>query len=182
MKAQLRIENELKLLKEKHITEHDGDYSLEPEGRYWRGVRIGLEVALNILAESAPLPEARGAEEAALEIQLAVERIYANPDTSKGFGPQLRETIAAVLSKHMQHPTGWVPIETAPKDGTRILAYGGNKHQPLKVEIIHWYRGTWVPDGYTHGVVFIDHTHWQWLPAAPTAQEDEPEATQENTP
>ena len=50
MTAIQRIEKELKEVKLKYRTEHDDH---EP---YWRGVRVGLEVSLNILKESQGIP------------------------------------------------------------------------------------------------------------------------------
>jgi hypothetical protein len=67
--------------------------------------------------------------------------------------------------------TSWQPIETAPKDGTRILAL-----TEIGITIIHWGRvepfGTedeWTTDsvgpGYSFGPERV--THWMPLPAPP---------------
>lgn len=93
-KAEHRIEKELANLKATHVTEHDGDYSKEPEGRYWRGVRIGLEVALNILKESHHDGVGMDIEACAKEIHGFVQLSIANMKRI----PQ-RE-IEAIIRKH----------------------------------------------------------------------------------
>lgn len=92
---------------------------------------------------------------------------------------------------------GWKPIESAPKDGTRILAFGmadddyqrifidTNKPKVPVMEVIHWIEG-WYDDeidngdgtyrkekklGYSywkpHGPYYYKPTHWMPLPPAP---------------
>jgi hypothetical protein len=57
----------------------------------------------------------------------------------------------------------WQPIETAPKDGTCILAVF-----PSKSLRIAWYaRGRWTDDNL-HGL--IDPEYWQPLPELPTTE------------
>lgn len=45
----------------------------------------------------------------------------------------------------------WLPMDTAPKDGTRILAVATYKTRPARVEIIQWKpctnNGEWHRDG-----------------------------------
>jgi hypothetical protein len=66
----------------------------------------------------------------------------------------------------------WQKIETAPKDGTRILCYDGHN-----IEIAHWSSSVWVSREQSDGtwgswLVFnsrsdsesIDATHWMYLP------------------
>lgn len=76
---------------------------------------------------------------------------------------------------------GWQPIETAPKDGTHILAY----RSPLGIRVtnitnpptvVHWFGDSDEPGFYTsvneREPDYPFHpTHWQPLPDPPTAAE-----------
>lgn len=74
-------------------------------------------------------------------------------------------------------PNGWRPIETAPKDGTRLLLfYSGNLHNPTKSQFIdvgfysQWADDAW--DGWWEletGGNRIFPTHWMSLPLAPAS-------------
>ena len=68
----------------------------------------------------------------------------------------------------------WLPIESAPKDGTRIIGYS----EEMGVDFIHWQDyGEKYPDapvGWRDGFIRIyasdasDHpTHWQPFPEPP---------------
>ena len=66
-------------------------------------------------------------------------------------------------------PAGWTPIETAPRDGTDILAWR-DKLDPgdsPMMEVVYWHR-----DGKLWCVCEpwcrVEPTHWHPLPAAPT--------------
>ena len=67
----------------------------------------------------------------------------------------------------------WQPIETAPKDGTRILVPypifdpGNLTASPDRYEIIvvHWREVGWVSDGAW--MLHEDPTHWMPLPPPP---------------
>lgn len=71
---------------------------------------------------------------------------------------------------------GWRPIETAPKDGTMILAWmsGGAESRP-HYSLIHWFDfgwgGSWtitLPGlGSDPGYEDSAFTHWQPLPKPP---------------
>lgn len=72
--------------------------------------------------------------------------------------------------------SGWQPIETAPKDGTRILLGGGKMFcealedwvtAPLSAQ---WEHSYWLVGGTESGYVCLgvdDPTHWMPLPAPP---------------
>jgi hypothetical protein len=62
---------------------------------------------------------------------------------------------------------GWQPIETAPKDGTRILIWVEGR-----ALIVHWQGPPHAPEDWPQGwrcTMFIhpDATYWMPLPAAP---------------
>jgi hypothetical protein len=72
--------------------------------------------------------------------------------------------------------TAWMPIETAPKDGTRILAYqpdgqwrGNNPDRRERQEVVYWHQpGNPAADGFW--MPYLRPTHWMPLPAPPTAE------------
>lgn len=86
------------------------------------------------------------------------------------------DSLAAAIAAALKAARGgWMPIETAPKDGTRILAiWNGVRH------IIYWHTapavpGTrfgpvarWMPDSNRVAVNY-EPTKWRPLPALPEA-------------
>jgi hypothetical protein len=80
---------------------------------------------------------------------------------------------AMVKRLAIQHglPTGWQPIETAPKDGTRFIAWHEGRSG-----FFHWQGndGTNRPVGWRDDFIYVypegdlnGPTHWQPLPEAP---------------
>ena len=64
------------------------------------------------------------------------------------------------MSYALDAPTfGWQPIETAPRDGTRILACGGET-----VEVIFWANGWFNQSAEISTWQTWPPTHWQPLP------------------
>lgn len=61
--------------------------------------------------------------------------------------------------RELEAAQAWRPIETAPKDGTRILAYGG-----WGIAIIWW--SSWL-EWYDGEGAHLEPTHWQPLPSPP---------------
>ena len=61
----------------------------------------------------------------------------------------------------------WQPIETAPRDGAQILAYGAHQHYPEEytTKIQWWSDGI---NGWGATGVSIIPTHWMPLPKPPT--------------
>lgn len=58
----------------------------------------------------------------------------------------------------------WQSMKTAPRDGTRVLVYGGMKEGGAYVDICQFYHGRWTiewMDGHE------EPTHWQPLPSPP---------------
>ena len=57
---------------------------------------------------------------------------------------------------------GWQPIETAPKDGTRVLLW----IEPVKIAMpFAWQDGRWMGDDYPLNMAWP--THWMPLPEPP---------------
>jgi hypothetical protein len=70
----------------------------------------------------------------------------------------------------------WMPIETAPKDGTRVLVWS-DKHAWRGIGIAYWGRNNPLNRlAWIGGHCRIDHidqpTHWMPLPAAYDALQD----------
>lgn len=64
-------------------------------------------------------------------------------------------------------PAGWMPIETAPKDGTWILVHTGEYTHPITV---WWFKYNGRACWRAHDLEPIDDvSHWMPLPAAPEA-------------
>ena len=58
----------------------------------------------------------------------------------------------------------WRTIESAPRDGTRVLGYGPHKWRGCYIDEIHVFKGRWTiewMDGYGAP------THWMPLPEPP---------------
>lgn len=75
---------------------------------------------------------------------------------------------AASLDRLINLITQWQPIETAPKDGTPILASNEN------IQYVAWFKNNW--NFFAHenpeiGTFYFFPTHWMDLPAAPTPPE-----------
>ena len=74
---------------------------------------------------------------------------------------------------------GWLPIETAPKDGTNILV-----HWPEMFHCsftAHWNTGKWSDapigwkwSGWSNNAFQVGPTHWQPLPKPPISQSSGP--------
>ncbi len=82
------------------------------------------------------------------------------------------EAIAALRS--YQPENAWRPIETAPKDGTRIDLWVVEKNGYRAVDV-EWVAGTLDIDGFwqdLEGFIYDkrDVTHWKPLPHAPQEQ------------
>jgi len=52
-------------------------------------------------------------------------------------------------SAHAQTPDQWQPIETAPRDGTRILATGGGLESTIEIVVYNERVGSWDTPHYT---------------------------------
>ena len=67
----------------------------------------------------------------------------------------------------------WQPIESAPKDGTRVLLWTGNLSAlPTGTEMVWSATVGWWDREMSHQWIHgsgVDPTHWMPLPAPPTA-------------
>ena len=100
-----------------------------------------------------------------------------------------RAILTALDAAGMAVVPGWQPIETAPNDGTRILANCGTEYQPpWAVRVLLWYdalqwEGEYGPDSgwikdlpdETTDAEFTEHdpSHWMPLPDPPASKETE---------
>ena len=87
-------------------------------------------------------------------------------------------THSAEIAGALRDAEGWQPIETAPRDGSRILAMirwsWSDGTDGEAQDVIYWYAGGkfWVcgtPMNYVQGLdEGVEPTHWRPLPAPPT--------------
>lgn len=62
----------------------------------------------------------------------------------------------------------WMPIETAPRDGTDVLCWVGFTYTPEQHVILHWSEGDWITDYMVdYWAASYEPTHWQPLPDPP---------------
>jgi len=63
----------------------------------------------------------------------------------------------------MSNPIEWQPIETAPKDGTRILGF--NENLEVYIPNIYFWDDKWIT--YFFDEYSTELTHWMPLPKPP---------------
>ena len=65
--------------------------------------------------------------------------------------------------------TGWQPIESAPKDGTRVLAFANDFIETMFWTVSVWVSsgGAWVNDVNRSDTYEFNPTHWMPLPEPP---------------
>lgn len=90
--------------------------------------------------------------------------------------------------RELEAKNQWQPIETAPKDRTKILAYGlqgwnddyESYHNEIVPQVVSWYcsdnedpeeEGKWVVDTCSYYVETLNPTHWMPLPELPNSGE-----------
>jgi hypothetical protein len=65
----------------------------------------------------------------------------------------------------------WQPIETAPKDGTKVLAYTNDGYKyPLICQCV-WGDGAWWPDVWESPDEPLSPTHWMPLLTPPAMKQ-----------
>jgi len=84
---------------------------------------------------------------------------------------QLEEVCAEIERLQANQRSEWLPIETAPKDGTEVLVFSPDVYYP--VEIVTWqknpYNGdAWASARCVDGLTISGRpTHWMPLPPPP---------------
>lgn len=135
----------------------------------WLGGKAnGLATALDILSRLRATPEAVSPSDPSV-ILAGIKQFGLASD-----GSDLRDLEAAIDRLRAGEQEGWRTIETAPKDGTRILLHG-RVHLPSidageeSTVVAYWANinaGGWV----WYGALSTIWTHWMPLPAAPSGQ------------
>src|SRR3990167_553381 len=87
-------------------------------------------------------------------------------DSQMAKGRAIRACIAAIRARAALEPDGWMPIASAPKDGSSFIAVSGQW-----ITTCHWHRLSfcWATCGPTYERYPIDEQpeYWQPLPAPP---------------
>lgn len=106
-------------------------------------------------------------------IQVARDRAGECGATQSEMREARAEFLRDWLNNHMSVPAdGWLPIETAPKDGSEILGFGLQwGWSPVRFVCV-WNGATW----YAGWGDSIQPTHWMPLPAAPALSTAQGEA------
>mgnify|MGYP006935484892 CR=1 FL=1 len=92
---------------------------------------------------------------------------------------EFRDAILAALrservrGEESMRDRAWQPIETAPKDGTRILVCGPDKNGSQYQDVTGWPRN-WTGDWPTTYMAYAagPPTHWMPLPVLPTTDQE----------
>ena len=100
------------------------------------------------------------------------EDVWKAADEAAGeywFGDHLSGRLKSIIAKAIiaeREREGWQPIETAPKDGTNILATFWLWDNPKKgrgMEAVSWDGEAWSSDAYP----IYPPSHWMPLPSPP---------------
>lgn len=112
-------------------------------------------------------------EESNTLVKLAKAVIEHAPEGGDAFWDVKFSDIEAALSAQVRDVAGWQPIETAPKDGSEILALWKRSQIQSNGYGVVWFEdGSWREFDYE--CLVSDPTHWMPLPsvhAAPAKQE-----------
>ena len=111
------------------------------------------------------------------------EPIYSHGPKQPGYGAELDAVLrkypvfAAPAAPSTLEAGGWMPIETAPKNGTRFAAVGHNYGLYSETQhtcIAQWFRGCWMEASDWNETSELKYlTHWMSLlplPASPTIE------------
>lgn len=94
-------------------------------------------------------------------------RLAEKLETWTNLHPVMKDAAAELRHLHALTQTGgWQPIETAPKDGSKFLAWRRHSTLPLIVAYNDEYDQYECIDGH----LVYSLTHWQPLPPSPAAE------------
>lgn len=119
------------------------------------------------------------ADERATTLLRAIAAGFVGLHTGQQAGHAALDALALSEARKALKGQGWQPIETAPKDGTRVFVYGWQYGVSL-LGVGYWFQsrtikelGGWIchtlPEQVVSGT-FTDPTHWMPLPAPPTEE------------
>lgn len=103
---------------------------------------------------------------------------YEGETESECWGDKAKERIQALEAKcaELERDAAWQPIETAPKDGTRVWAWFPFTSKAYAInwrENVYEQEANWtLDDGENATITFDAPTHWMPLPNAPIAAQD----------
>lgn len=120
-------------------------------------------------APPAPSLAVKAGREAVAEIR-RLHKLLGEHYRGKNGEPNLAiaDALEAALSAQVQDVAGWQPIETAPKDGSEILALWKRSQIQSNGYGVVWFEdGSWREFDYE--CLVSDPTHWMPLPSVPAA-------------
>ena len=92
-------------------------------------------------------------------------------ECDEGIRQEILDSIASIVAAAPSAGSGWMPIETAPKDGSSFLGVSGHW-----IITMHWHRiqQCFASCGPSYERIPADEqpTHWQPLPPPPTTGEN----------
>jgi len=104
-------------------------------------------------------------------IRDAIGRGLDAPRPSGLFSDAITNILSALTAAGYAVEQGWQPIETAPRDGTRMLCYAPAAEDRASIVRSDFW---WVRErGFAHMRPGQPYTHWRPLPAAPQEDRDE---------
>lgn len=91
---------------------------------------------------------------------------YFNFHQSMGVTEHVANSVFNKLAQRGLINSGWMPIESAPRDGTRMIVFCPTENDQYVINIAHWQSNTEKWHNGLWGVLY-EPTHWMPLPAAP---------------
>ena len=98
-----------------------------------------------------------------------VDRLMDESDNRVTYANKLLDDVKSLRAQLAAAGPVWQPIETAPKDGTQVIAAGRNFGASTDWHrvIAEWRENAWVGEDFMMGETYDYLTHWQPLPAPP---------------